>query len=342
MTELADLRHILRRVADGETLNESEAAEAFGLIMSGAATEAQIGALLMGLRVRGETVEEIAGAARALNARAIKVSAPEGAIDTCGTGGDAKGTHNISTCAAFVVAGAGVPVAKHGNRSISSRSGSADVLVALGVNIECAPETIARVIEQCGLGFMFAPAHHAAMRHVGKVRTELGTRTIFNLLGPLANPAGVKSQVVGVFSEAWVEPIARVLALLGTERAWVVHGADGLDELTTTGVSHVAALDGGKVSTFKVSPKNAGLPEAKPEDLVGGDAAANAAALRAVLEGKPGPYRDVVLFNAAAALLVAGKAKTLREGVALAAQSIDSGKARAVLEALVKLSHDKM
>jgi anthranilate phosphoribosyltransferase len=342
MAELADLRPILRRVADGETLNESEAAEAFGLIMSGTATEAQIGALLMGLRVRGETVEEIAGAARALNARAVKVSAPEGAIDTCGTGGDAKGTHNISTCAAFVVAGAGVPVAKHGNRSISSRSGSADVLVALGVNIECAPETIARAIEQCGLGFMFAPAHHAAMRHVGKVRTELGTRTIFNLLGPLANPAGVKSQVVGVFSEAWVEPIARVLALLGTERAWVVHGADGLDELTTTGISHVAALDGGKVSTFKVSPKNAGLPEASPADLIGGDAAANAAALRAVLEGKPGPYRDVVLFNAAAALLVAGKAKTLREGVALAAQSIDSGKARAVLEALVKLSHDKM
>jgi anthranilate phosphoribosyltransferase len=342
MAELADLRPIIRRVADGETLNENEAAGAFGFIMSGAATEAQIGALLMGLRVRGETVEEIAGAARALRARAVKVQAPSGAIDTCGTGGDAKGTHNISTCAAFVVAGAGVPVAKHGNRSISSRSGSADVLTALGVNIECGPEAIARSIEQCGLGFMFAPAHHAAMRHVAKVRTELGTRTIFNLLGPLANPAGVKYQIVGVFSEAWVEPIARVLALLGTERAWVVHGADGLDELTTTGVSHVAALDGGKVSTFKVSPKNAGLPEASPADLIGGDAAENAAALRAVLEGKPGPLRDVVLFNAAAALLVAGKAKTLREGVALAAQSIDSGKARAVLEALVKLSHDKV
>jgi anthranilate phosphoribosyltransferase len=342
MAELADLRPILRRVADGETLNETEAVEAFGLIMSGDVTEAQIGALLVGLRVRGETVEEIAGAARALRERAVKVSAPEGAIDTCGTGGDAKGTHNISTCAAFVVAGAGVPVAKHGNRSISSRSGSADVLAALGVNIECGPETIAHAIEQCGLGFMFAPAHHAAMRQVGQVRTELGTRTIFNLLGPLANPAGVKYQVVGVFGEAWVEPIARVLALLGTERAWVVHGADGLDELTTTGISHVAALDGGKVSTFKVSPKNAGLPEAKPDDLIGGDAAANAAALRVVLEGKPGPYRDVVLFNAAAALLVAGKAKTLREGVALAAQSIDSGKARAVLEALVKLSHDRL
>ena len=342
MTKLADLRPLLRKVADGGALSENEAVDAFGLIMSGAATEAQIGALLMGLRVRGETVEEIAGAARALRARAVKVVAPEGAIDTCGTGGDAKGTHNISTCAAFVVAGAGVPVAKHGNRSISSRSGSADVLTALGVNIECSPEATARAIERCGLGFMFAPVHHAAMRHVGKVRTELGTRTIFNLLGPLANPAGVKYQVVGVFSEAWVEPMARVLALLGTERAWVVHGEDGLDELTTTGISHVAALDGGKVSTFNVSPKNAGLPEARPEDLTGGDAAENAAALRAVLEGKSGPLRDIVLFNAAAALLVAGKAKTLREGVALAAQSIDGGKARAVLEALVKLSRDKL
>jgi anthranilate phosphoribosyltransferase len=272
----------------------------------------------------------------------VTVRAPEGAIDTCGTGGDAKGTHNISTCAAFVVAGAGVPVAKHGNRSISSRSGSADVLAALGIDIECEPAIIARAIETCGLGFMFAPAHHAAMRHVAKVRTELGTRTIFNLLGPLANPAGVNYQIVGVFSEAWVEPIARVLALLGTERAWVVHGGDGLDELTTTDSSHVAALDGGKISTFKVSAKNAGLPEARPEDLVGGDAAENAASLRAVLDGKSGPYRDVVLFNAAAALLVAGKAKSLREGVGLAAQAIDSGKARAVLEALVKLSHDKV
>src|SRR3990170_3761423 len=339
---LADLRPALRKMAAGETFTENEAAEIFALIMSGAATEAQVGALLMGMRVRGETVEEIAGAARAMRARAVKVRAPEGAIDTCGTGGDAKGSHNISTCAAFVVAGAGVPVAKHGNRSISSRSGSADVLAALGVNIACEPDTIARSIEACGLGFMFAPAHHAAMRHVAKVRTELGTRTIFNLLGPLANPAGAKYQVVGVFSEEWVEPIARVLGLLGAERAWVVHGADGLDELTTTGISHVAVLDGGKVSTFKVSPKNAGLAEAKPEDLIGGDAAENAAHIRAVLGGNQGPFRDIVLLNAAAALLVAGRAKTLREGVMLAAESVDSGKAKGVLEALVKLSHDKV
>jgi len=241
-----------------------------------------------------------------------------------------------------VVAGAGVPVAKHGNRSISSRSGSADVLAALGVNIECGPEAIAHCIEASGIGFMFAPSHHASMRHVAKVRGELGTRTIFNLLGPLANPAGTKYQVVGVFGEEWVEPIAQVLGRLGAKRAWVVHGSDGLDELTITGISHVAALDGGKISTFKISPKNAGLPEAKPEDLCGGDATENAAHIRAVLGGQQSAFRNVVLLNAAAALLVAGKAKTLREGVALAAQSIDSGKARAVLEALVKLSHAKV
>jgi anthranilate phosphoribosyltransferase len=339
---LADLREAISKIASGQSLTQDEAAETFELIMSGAATEAQIGALLMGMRVRGETVEEITGAARALRARAVPVRAPEGAIDTCGTGGDAKGTHNISTCAAFVVAGAGVPVAKHGNRSISSRSGSADVLAALGVNIECGPETIARCIEACGLGFMFGPAHHAAMRHVAKVRTELGIRTIFNLLGPLANPAGTKYQVVGVFSEDWVEPIAQVLGLLGAERAWVVHGEDGLDELTTTGISQVAVLDKGQVSTFRISPRNAGLPEARPQDLIGSDAAENAAHIRAVLQGNQGPLRDIVLLNAAAALLVAGKAKTLREGVALAAESIDSGKARGVLEGLVKLSRDKV
>ena len=315
---LADLRGAIAKVASGKSLTQDEAAEAFELIMSGAATPAQIGGLLMALRVRGETVDEIAGAARAMRAKVLKVRAPDGAIDTCGTGGDGKGTFNISTCAAFVVAGAGVPVAKHGNRAISSRSGSADVLRALGVNIEASPETISRCIERCGLGFMFAPSHHAAMRHVAHVRTELGTRTIFNLLGPLANPAGTKFQIIGVFGEEWVEPIAQVLALLGTERAWVVHGSDGLDELTTTGVSDVAVLDGGKVSTFRISPRNAGLPDARPEDLAGGSAAENAAHIRAVLGGAKGAYRDIVLLNAGAALLVAGKAKTLRDGVALA------------------------
>jgi len=339
---LADLRGAIAKVAAGNSLSQEEAAEAFDLVMSGAATPAQIGALMMGLRVRGETVDEIAGAARAMRAKVLTVRAPEGAIDTCGTGGDGKGTFNISTCAAFVVAGAGVPVAKHGNRAISSRSGSADVLKELGVNIKASPETISRCIAECGLGFMFAPAHHAAMRHVAQVRTELGTRTIFNLLGPLANPAGTKYQVVGVFGKEWVEPIAQVLALLGTERAWVVHGSDGLDELTTTGISDVAVVDMGKVSTFRISPRNAGLPDARPEDLTGGNAVENAAHIRAVLGGLKGPLRDVVMLNAAAALLVAGKANTLRESVASAAQSIDSGKALAVLEALVRLSRGKL
>jgi len=338
----ATLRAAIKKVAAGESLNQREAADAFEVIMSGGATDAQIGALLIGMHVRGETVDEIAGAARVMRAKAASVRAPEGAIDTCGTGGDAKGTHNISTCTAIVVAGAGVPVAKHGNRSVSSRAGSADVLAALGVNLDCGPDIISRCIEQCGLGFMFAPAHHAAMRHVAKVRGELGVRTIFNLLGPLANPAATKYQIVGVFDEKWVEPIANVLGMLGVERAWVVHGADGLDELTTTDVSHVAVLDHGKVSTFKISPRNAGLPDARPEDLVGGDAAENAAHIRAVLQGNQGPLRDIVLLNAAAALLVAGKAKTLRDGVDLAAASIDNGKAMKALEALVQLSHDKV
>ncbi|HUU24777.1 MAG TPA: anthranilate phosphoribosyltransferase [Methyloceanibacter sp.] len=337
-----DLRAAIKKVAAGETLSQTEAARTFELIMSGGATDVQIGALLMGMQARGETVDEIAGAARVLRAKAVSVHAPAGAIDTCGTGGDAKGTHNISTCTAFVVAGAGVPVAKHGNRSVSSRSGSADVLAALGVNLECSPATIERCIAECGLGFMFAPTHHAAMRHVAKVRGELGVRTIFNLLGPLVNPAATKFQVVGVFDEKWVEPMAHVLGMLGVERAWVVHGADGLDELTTTNISYVAALDHGKISTFKISPRNAGLADAKPEDLVGGDATENAAHIRAVLQGNQGPLRDIALLNAAAALMVAGKAKSLRDGVALAAESIESGKAMGVLEALVQLSHDKV
>jgi anthranilate phosphoribosyltransferase len=339
---LDSLRGPIAKLASGQSLSQDEATQAFEFVMSGSASPAEISGLLIALRVRGETTDEIAGAARAMRAKALKVSAPEGAIDTCGTGGDAKGTFNISTAAAFVVAGAGVPVAKHGNRSISSRSGSADVLKALGVNLAATPETISSCISGCGLGFMFAPAHHAAMRHVAQVRSELGTRTIFNLLGPLANPAGTKYQLVGVFARDWVEPMAQVLGLLGTERAWVVHGEDGLDELTTTGVSDVAVLDRGKVTTFRVSPRNAGLPEARPEDLTGGDAAENAAHTSALLGGLQGPFRNIVLFNAAAALLVAGKAKSLQEGVALAAGAIDSGKALAVLERLVALSHAKV
>ncbi len=341
-TESEVLREAIKIVAQGETLSQNASAMTFEAIMSGEGTDAQIGALLMGMHVRGETVAEIAGAASVLRAKALPVKAPADAIDTCGTGGDAKGTHNISTCAAFVVAGAGVPVAKHGNKSISSRSGSADVLAALGVNLDCPPETIEACIAECGLGFMYAPAHHAAMRHVAKVRRELGVRTIFNLLGPLANPASTKYQVVGVFDAKYVEPMARVLGRLGVERAWVVHGLDGLDEVTTTNVTEVALLDQGQVSTFRISPRNAGLPDAKPEDLIGGDAEENAAHIRSVLQGNEGPIRDIVLMNAAAALLVAGKAKSLRDGVALAAESIDSGKAFKVLEALVERTNAKV
>jgi anthranilate phosphoribosyltransferase len=339
---LSDLRAVIAKVASGQSLTQDEAAEAFDYVMSGVATPGEIAGFLMALRVRGETVDEIAGAARAMRARVVPVRAPEGAIDTCGTGGDTKGTFNISTASAFAVAGAGVPVAKHGNRSISSRCGSADVLAALGVNIDATPDMISACISGCGLGFMFAPNHHAAMRHVAKVRAELGTRTIFNLLGPLANPAGAKYQLVGVFAPQWVEPVARVLALLGTQRAWVVHGSDGMDELTTTGVSEVAVLDGGHVSTFKLSPKNAGLAETKLDELQGGNAGENAAHIRALLGGASGPFRDIVLLNAGAALLVAGKARTLRDGVALAAESIDGGKANAVLRALIELSHAKV
>jgi anthranilate phosphoribosyltransferase len=338
----ANLRGAIAKAASGQSLTQDEAREAFDFVMSGSASPVEVAGILMALRGRGESVDEIAGAARALRAKALRVQAPEGAIDTCGTGGDAKGTFNISTAASFVVAAAGVPVAKHGNRSISSRSGSADVLKALGVDLEATPETISACIHGCGLGFMFAPAHHAAMRHVAEVRAALGTRTIFNLLGPLANPAGTKYQLVGVFGSEWVEPMANVLGLLGTERAWVVHGEDGLDELTTTGLSNIAVLDHGQVTTFRITPRNAGLPEAKPEDLLGGDATDNAAHIRALLGGLKGPYRDIVLLNAAAALLVAGRAQSLREGVAIAAEAIDSGKALATLDALVRLSHAKV
>jgi anthranilate phosphoribosyltransferase len=275
-----------------------------------------------------------------MRAKMLRVEAPEGAIDVVGTGGDASGSYNISTCAAFIVAGAGVPVAKHGNRALSSRSGAADVLTALGVRIDLAPEAIAHCIAQAGIGFMFAPLHHPAMKHVGPTRVELGTRTIFNLLGPLSNPAGVKRQMVGVFSRHWVEPLAKVLGRLGSERAIVVHGSDGLDEITTAGPTSVASLENGSVRTFEISPEEVGLPKADPKRLLGGDAEANAAALLAVLKGQKSPYRDVAMFNAAAALMVAGRAKDLADGMALARTSIDSGEAEGRLDRLIAVSND--
>jgi anthranilate phosphoribosyltransferase len=334
-----DFKALIAKVATGASLTREEAASAFDRMMSGEATPSQMGGLLMALRVRGETVDEITGAVTTMRAKMLGVKAPPGAIDVVGTGGDASGSFNISTCAAFIVAGAGVPVAKHGNRALSSRSGAADVLQALGVKIDLNAEQVGRCINEAGIGFMFAPAHHPAMKNVGPTRVELGTRTIFNLLGPLSNPASVKRQMIGTFSKHWIEPMAQVLGNLGSECVWVVHGSDGLDEITTAGATSVAALENGKVRTFEVTPEDAGLPRAKPEALRGGDAEHNAKALLDVLKGKAGPFRDIALLNAAAALIVAGKAEDLKAGAALAAKSIDSGEAEGRLDRLIAVSN---
>ena len=335
---MSEIKDLLNRLADGRTLTRAESSAAFELIFSGEATAAQMGAMLMALRVRGETVEEITGAVLALRARMLRVQAPEGAVDVVGTGGDASGSYNISTCAAFVVAGAGVPVAKHGNRALSSRSGAADVLAALGVGIDLTPEAVSRCVVEAGIGFMFAPGHHPALRHAASTRVELGTRTVFNLLGPMLNPAGVRLHMIGVYSPRWLEPVADALGELGSSRAWIVHGCDGLDEITTAGPTTVAELADGKVRRFEVTPEDAGLARGAAGGLRGGDPAHNAAALRAVLAGERGPYRDVTLLNAAAALVVAGAAEDLRDGMALAARSIDGGAARDRLDLLVKVS----
>ncbi len=336
---MSDLKALLGIVAEGKALDGVQAEQAFGIIMSGDATPAQMGGFLMALRVRGETVEEITGAARAMRAKMLTIEAPPGAIDTCGTGGDAKGTYNVSSASAFVVAACGVPVAKHGNRALSSKSGAADVLSALGVNIDADMSLVQAALHEIGITFLMAPRHHSAMRHVGPARVELGTRTIFNLLGPLSNPARVKRQIIGVFSPAWVEPLAQVLKELGHERAWVVHGAGGLDELSTTGASLVAELKDGQISTFEVTPDQAALPAAKLADLKGGDAAHNAEVLRAMLKGERGPFRDIVVFSSAAALIVAGKTEDLKEGAAMAIQAIDSGDAGRVLDRLAAFTN---
>jgi anthranilate phosphoribosyltransferase len=328
----------LAKVATGATLSNEEARSAFDALLSGEVTPSQAGAFLMALRVRGEVLDEIVGAASAMRARMLPVKAPKDAIDIVGTGGDHSGTYNISTIAAFIVAGCGVSVAKHGNRAASSKSGAADVLTALGVTIGREPETLERCLAEAGLCFMFAQTHHASMRHVAPFRVELGTRTIFNLLGPLTNPAGADRQLVGVFSEVWIEPLARVLGELGSRKIWVVHGADGLDEVTTTGPTYVAAMENGEFSRFTIDPQDFGIALARPQDLKGSDPEHNAAALRAVLEGAKNAYRDIAVLNAAASLVVAEKAKDLREGVAMAAQAIDSGAARGALDKLVAVS----
>ncbi|MBS9476313.1 anthranilate phosphoribosyltransferase [Ancylobacter radicis] len=335
---MENLKAIIGKIATGATLTRAEAAFAFDIMMSGEATPSQIGAVLMGLRVRGEDVEEIAGAVTTMRAKMLRVDAPADAVDVVGTGGDASGSYNISTCASFIVAGAGVPVAKHGNRALSSKSGAADVLMALGVKIDLTPAQISRCIKEAGIGFMFAPSHHPAMKHVGPTRVEMGTRTIFNLLGPLSNPAGVTRQMVGVFARGWVEPIAEVLRTLGSARAWVVHGSDGLDEITTTGPTTVAELKDGTIRSFEIAPEEFGLTRATPESLKGGDGTANAVALRAVLAGEKSAYADVALFNAAAALIVAGKADAIGPALEIARASLTGGHAEAALERLVAVS----
>jgi anthranilate phosphoribosyltransferase len=339
-TASAGFKPFVARVASGVPLSAPEAEASFGALLDGGATPAQIGAFLMALRMRGETVDEIKGAVSAMRNRMVPVIAPADAIDIVGTGGDHSGSYNVSTLAAIITAACGVPVAKHGNSAASSLSGSADVLSELGVKIGLSAEGIAACLKQANIAFMMAKAHHPAMRHVGPVRMEMGTRTIFNLLGPLSNPAQVKRLLLGVFDKSWMRPMAEVLQALGAERVLVVHGADGLDELTTTTKTHCVELKNGSITAFDIDPAEAGLPLAQPEDLKGGNPAHNAAALRGVLGGQPGAYRDVALLNAGAALMIADKAKTLREGVAMAASAVDSGRAAKTLELLAKASQD--
>lgn len=335
---MPELKDYIAIAAGGRHLSVDEAREAFDIMMSGEATAAQIGGFLMALRVRGESIAEITGAVSTMRDKMLPVSAPDHAIDIVGTGGDASGSYNVSTCAAIVATGAGLTVAKHGNRALTSKSGAADTLVALGVNLELSPRGIAACIDQAGIGFMFAPGHHAAMRHVGPARVELGTRTIFNLLGPLSNPASVKRQLLGVFDREWVEPLAEVLRDLGSETVWVVHG-DGLDEMTTTGTTHIAALENGNIRTFEITPEQVGLERVSLDQLKGGDAHYNAGALMKVLQGTKNPYRDIVLLNAGAALVIGGEAEDIGEGIVKAGTAIDNGAALSALETLIKTSN---
>ncbi len=336
---MSDFKPLIDKVANGKALSIEEAEAAFEVMMSGQATPSQIGGFLMALRVRGETVDEITGAVRTMRAKMTRVNAPSDALDIVGTGGDGSGSYNISTCSAIVAAGAGLNIAKHGNRSLSSKSGAADTLAALGVNIEVSPEKISECIAKAGVGFMFAPAHHAAMRHVGPTRVELGTRTIFNLLGPLSNPAGVSKQIVGVFSKAWVKPLAHVLKQLGSERVWVTHGEGGLDEITPTGTTWVSELKDGEVTSFEIQPEDAGIKRWTLDDLKGGEPAENAEALREVLKGAKNAFRDASIMTAGAALVVADKAPDLKTGTAMAAAAIDDGRALKTLDKLVEVSN---
>jgi anthranilate phosphoribosyltransferase len=336
---MESFKPLIAKVAAGATLTRTEAESAFDSMLSGEVTPSQMGGFLMALRVRGETVEEITGAVAAMRAKMIGVKAPPDAIDIVGTGGDGSGSYNVSTLAAIITAACGVPVAKHGNRAASSRSGAADTLAALGVKIGLSPDGVERCIREAGIGFMMAPAHHASMRHVGPTRVELGTRTIFNLLGPLCNPAGVKRQIVGVFSAVWLEPMAEVLRNFGSERVWVTHGLDGLDEITTTGPTKIVELKGGTLHAFELTPETAGLARSAPAALKGGDPAHNAKALIDVLDGAPGAFRDIGLITTGAALVVAGKAGSIKDGLGMGDAAIRSGAARRTLDRLIAVSN---
>lgn len=336
---MSDILKPLIGIAATRPLTRAEADAAFAALFEGQGTPAQMGGFLMALRTRGETVDEYAAAANAMRAKCTPVQAPEGAMDIVGTGGDGKGTLNISTATAFVVAGAGVVVAKHGNRNLSSKSGAADALTELGLNVMVGPQVVERCLAQAGIGFMMAPMHHPATRHVMPVRQELGTRTIFNILGPLTNPAGVRRQLTGAFSDSLIRPMAETLLTLGTIKAWLVHGGDGTDEISIAAPTRVAAVEGGGIREFTIHPDDAGLPYHPFEKIMGGTPAENAQALRALLDGQTGAYRDAVLLNAAAALVVADKAGSLTEGVEMARVSIDSGAARAKVEAVARLTN---
>ncbi len=333
------LKPLIDAAANGP-LTRAQAEAAFAILFDGEATPAQIGGLLMALRTRGETVDEYAAAAAVMRAKCNPVQAPEGAMDIVGTGGDGKGTLNISTATAFVVAGAGVVVAKHGNRNLSSKSGAADALTQMGLKVMIAAPVVERALREAGIGFMMAPMHHPSIAHVMPARTELGTRTIFNILGPLTNPAGVKRQLTGAYRRDLIRPMAETLGQLGSDKAWLVHGSDGTDELTITGVSWVAALDGGKVSEMEIHPEDAGLPVHPFDDIVGGTPEENAVAFNALLDGAPSAYRDAVLLNAAAALVVADAAPDLKTGAEMARASIDSGAARAKIAAVAKITQE--
>ncbi|WP_419719628.1 anthranilate phosphoribosyltransferase [Maritalea porphyrae] len=337
---MMNIKETLNYLGDSNDLSFDQMRDVMNIIMSGEATPSQIGAFLMALRVKGETVEEIAGAVSILREKMSPVAAPANAIDIVGTGGDGVGTYNISTTASIIVASAGCPVAKHGNKALSSKSGSSEALLALGVELDLPAAGIAACIERAGIGFMFAPNHHAAMRFVGPSRQEMGVRTIFNLLGPQSNPAGVKNYLLGVFDKQWVRPVAESLLKNGAKSAWVVFGNDGLDELTTTTTSSVVQIKDGKITEFEISPKDAGLPLAETKDILGGTPQENAAAMRELFDGKLSPFRDIALLNAAAAFLILNKVDTLKAGVDLAAKQVDSGAAKAKLEDLVRVSNE--